>query len=97
MKRFIAPLTLAMLLSPLASHAGCPELRFLNAYDLSKEDVSIMLSVRPEAVRNLTNLSGQDGNSCPAMKDPALAPEAGWDVSIRKAQCAVQSGQQNTI
>jgi hypothetical protein len=95
-------LTFLFLSTVLTSSAQAGQnCEFLNAYDLSEEDVSIMLSVRPaRAVIPETQLampvpafeSGAKG----AMRvcylrvpntDPQLSVEAGWDPVIQKVNC----------
>jgi hypothetical protein len=76
MNKFLIILASMTLMTAAHAKSDCPAEQFLNAYDLSAEDVSIILSVR-----------STDSN-CTAMSDPMLSHEAGWDVSVRQGQCS---------
>lgn len=97
--RTLTAIFLAAVLTSTAQ-AG-QECEFLNAYDLSEEDVSIMLSVRrTQAVTPDTQLAEQlptpESLTKEAMRvcyqrvpntDPQLSVEAGWDPVIKKIHC----------
>jgi hypothetical protein len=77
MNKFFIALASMTMMTAAHANSDCPAEQFLNAYDLTAEDVSIMMSVRPAAT------------TCKAMTDPMLSHEAGWELSVRKSQCEV--------
>lgn len=97
--RALTVLSLAVFLT--SSALASDDCEFLNAYDLSEEDVSIMLSVRPaRAFVPETELAmplpAIDSGALAAVQicyqqvpntDPQLSVEAGWDPVIRKFNC----------
>jgi hypothetical protein len=103
MRTFIPFVTAALLASTvLAStvHAG-QSCHYLNAYDLSEEDVSIMESIRPvraetvkhpvlpQPIKNASNTSSA-ARVClltVPTTDPQLSIEAGWDPVVKKVNC----------
>jgi hypothetical protein len=97
--RTLTAIFLAAVLTSTAQ-AG-QECEFLNAYDLSEDDVSIMLSVRrSQAVMPDTQLAEQlptpESRAKEAVRvcyqrvpntDPQLSVEAGWDPVIKEIHC----------
>lgn len=98
MRTLTALFLAAVLTSSAQAEQDC---EFMNAYDLSEEDVSIMLSVRPaQAVMPETQLAMPQPASESVAKeavracyqlvpntDPQLTVEAGWDIVFKKINC----------
>jgi len=98
MRKLIPFLTATILVSTV--HAG-QDCHYLNAHELSEEDISIMESVRPvragsirhqldlqpfETTPNKSSVERVCLRTIPTT-DPQLSIEAGWDPVIKKVNC----------